>query len=231
MKIIKDLGLHEQGIDKRYGTVMRKRKFLFQCLCGATHELWGKRAEKQDTCKECNKGRTTHGEARGRLYNIHQGMKQRCTNPKSNKFHIYGVKGIKVDPQWASYDNFKEWAMSNGYDDTLTIDREDSSKDYTPSNCRWIPHSQNSAETTKVRAVVQWRKILKGGSSAVPMKVFTNGNIAAEELDLLYNHINRSCVRNDSEIEEGNVPKYSHGGFMWTYLDSLPNEWQDRITN
>lgn len=80
-----------------------------------------------------------------RLYWIWQDMKKRCYNLNCKCFKWYGGKGVKVCEEWKnSYSNFKEWALLNGYADGLTIDRVDNTKDYEPSNCRWVTQSENS---------------------------------------------------------------------------------------
>lgn len=45
--------------------------------------------------------------------------------------------------RWASFENF--WAdMGPTYVSGLTLDREDNSGNYEPTNCRWVPHKTNS---------------------------------------------------------------------------------------
>jgi len=90
-----------------------------------------------------------HGSRHTRLYNIWHGMKQRCFNPNDPNYKYYGGRGAVVCDEWLSFVSFKEWAESNGYDDTLSIDRIDPTSDYCPQNCRWIPLSENSRRAGK----------------------------------------------------------------------------------
>jgi hypothetical protein len=66
-------------------------------------------------------------------------MHRRCEQPTHSRFEYYGARGIKVCPEWASLETFREWALANGYADNLTIDRfPDRDGNYEPNNCRWV---------------------------------------------------------------------------------------------
>lgn len=95
--------------------------------------------------------RVIHGNSRvgyhTRLYNIWCGVKSRCDNSNNDSYRWYGRKGIKYCEEWQEFIPFKIWALANGYQDDLVIDRIDSSMDYSPLNCRWITQSENVRRT------------------------------------------------------------------------------------
>lgn len=82
---------------------------------------------------------TTHGKTGSRIYNIWIKMKMRCLNPNDHAYKGYGGRGIVVFKDWVeSFESFYSWAINNGYNDNLSIDRKDNDGDYTPNNCRFV---------------------------------------------------------------------------------------------
>lgn len=126
-----------------------------QCsVCGKTFLAFP--SDSKQTCsRECRKaipwGNVKHGESGGRLHNIWCGMKSRCKGTCSaSARHYYRDRGITVCSEWAeSFAAFKEWALANGYDETLELDRIDNDGNYCPENCRWATRSQQMTNTRK----------------------------------------------------------------------------------
>ena len=86
-----------------------------------------------------------HGYSNTRLYKIWRGMIKRCYQKYDKSYPRYGGRGISICDEWKSdFLNFREWAINNGYDDTLSIDREDTNGNYEPSNCRWATNLTQS---------------------------------------------------------------------------------------
>jgi hypothetical protein len=80
-----------------------------------------------------------------RIKSIFRGMKQRCYNPNDKAYCFYGSKGIQIYSEWLDNPkSFEDWAIENGYNDNLTIDRIDEDKDYCPDNCRWVTLKDNA---------------------------------------------------------------------------------------
>lgn len=136
------------GIDSKYIAPCGKRdaKWRCQCDCGKETTVIGRNLLSGRT-RSCgclhrellSERDTVHGERFTRLYRIWSGMKSRCYIPSSTSYPWYGARGIAVCAEWKnSFVSFKNWAMSHGYQDDLTIDRINVDGNYEPDNCRWV---------------------------------------------------------------------------------------------
>ena len=87
-----------------------------------------------------------------RLYSIWSAMIFRCYNPNAACYQRYGGAGITVCDDWLhSFETFRCWAKTNGYDDALSIDRIDGKKGYSPENCRWATPLQQTRNRKSTR--------------------------------------------------------------------------------
>ena len=86
-----------------------------------------------------------HGDTGTRLHRIWKSMKCRCNDQNHPSFKNYGARGIKVCTEWnESYTIFKKWAVSHGYADDLELERIDVNQGYSPENCKWITHHEQT---------------------------------------------------------------------------------------
>lgn len=79
------------------------------------------------------------------LYQCWGNIKTRCYNQKNARYKDYGGRGILMCKEWLdSFLNFKKWALGNGYQKGLEIDRIDNEDIYKPDNCRFVTSHENN---------------------------------------------------------------------------------------
>lgn len=132
-------------VGKKFGrlTVIRKvgktkgRKVQWECVCecGETKVVTTDKLNSGHT-QSCgclrHEATTKHGMWKDRLYTIWLDMKGRCG-------HHRCYKTISVCSEWSrSFEVFRDWSLTNGYSDSLSIDRINNEDGYCPENCRWV---------------------------------------------------------------------------------------------
>ncbi len=133
----------------------RQALWFCKCDCGETKVISGATLRRgvTNSCgclvKEAIISRCLKHKGKGtRLYNIWSGMKGRCLNLNSKDYGNYGGRGITICDEWVNkengFKNFRIWAMANGYQDVLSIDRIDNDGNYEPSNCRFVKMSKQA---------------------------------------------------------------------------------------
>ena len=103
-----------------------------------------------------------HGLKYTRIYQTWADMKRRCYN-KNDKMHYpaYGGRGIIVCDEWKNnFLSFYNWAMANGYNDKLTIERVDVNGNYTPNNCKWATVAEQNRNKRTCRKLFFRGKLL-----------------------------------------------------------------------
>lgn len=134
--------------------------------------------------KECTsqrgKNNIKHGQEGTRIYKLWATMKKRCVNPNDVAYKNYGGRGIKICDEWLDFSNFYEWAMNNGYEDTLTIERKDVNGNYCPENCKWATMKEQSNNKRnnhyleyngEIKTISQWADKLGISKSTISSRI------------------------------------------------------------
>jgi hypothetical protein len=86
-----------------------------------------------------------------RIYRIWDKVNQRCRNKNQTSYKDYGGRGITICDEWRNdFMSFYNWAIVNGYEDSLSIDRINNDGNYEPSNCRFSTQTVQSRNTRRL---------------------------------------------------------------------------------
>lgn len=113
-------------------------------------------------------------------------MKGRCQNPNNDAYKCYGGRGISVCEEWQEFIPFRDWALANGYQKGLTIDRINNNGNYEPSNCRWATRKEqaNNRSTNcflefngERKTFKEWSEITGISAKSISLRVNKGWNV------------------------------------------------------
>jgi len=124
-----------------------------KCECGnsvfitLSHFFAGK--HKSCGCKKSqllSKANSKHGMTNTPLFKVWTGILHRCYYKKAENYKNYGGKGVVVCDEWRNnFINFYDWAIKNGWEKGLQIDKDIKGNGllYSPKNCCIVSNKEN----------------------------------------------------------------------------------------
>jgi len=172
----------------------RNRQTQWKCLCTcgestivrSTHLLTGHTKSCGCLIKEAvSESSKTHGMRETLEYSTWILMKNRCNNPNSDKYYLYGGRGIKVCSEWNnSFENFYA-DMGDRPTNVHSIDRKDNNGNYTPENCRWATQQEQCRNKRNNRlityagkslCVAEWAELIGMPPSTIYSRLYRGWN-------------------------------------------------------
>ncbi len=179
----------------------KNRAIICRCECGnekairLVHLVRGR-------IKTCGCLNEKHGLSRKPLYRCWRSIKERCYLETYINSDRYKDRNIQMCEEWKnSFLSFKQWALNNGYDPSLRIDRINNDGNYEPSNCRFVTNQENvnNRETTF--------KVNYNGIEYPFMDLIRIKNIKKQNINTIRLRINRGWEHEkafDTLIRKGN---------------------------
>ena len=158
---------------KCLGHINGSRRAIVECkVCQKEYEVDPNKLQYRKHCGCIVRGKvaSNYASSHPRLRGILKHMMARCYNPNNQDYYNYGARGITVCDEWkVNTDSFCKWALDNGYEETLTIERIDSSKGYYPENCKWANAEEQARNTRRVKMTIENAREIRIKYNQIPI--------------------------------------------------------------
>lgn len=117
-----------------------------------------------------------------KLFNVWRNMIRRCYDQNSDRYYTYGNRGITVCDEWKNnFKQFAKWAVENGWQVGLSIERKDYDGMYCPENCTFITMAEQARNKTnnvlitmngETKCVAEWCETLNLDAKTVYARIY-----------------------------------------------------------
>lgn len=135
---------------------------------------------------------TKHNLSKHRIYRLWASVKNRCYNSNEPSYASYGARGVRMCDEWVdSPEVFIAWALANGWQDGLQIDKDIRAKElglepllYSPLTCLFVTPQQNSnlrrdsnflTFNGKTQTLIQWSREVGIKHTTIGMRILNYG--------------------------------------------------------
>lgn len=150
-KVFGKLTVLKRGENRVEPSGKTKVYWLCECECGVEKEYEGS-SLREGTSKSCGCVKRklakninlSHNMSKSKEYKAWAKMKERCYNPNTERYLIYGGRGITVCDEWKnSFEKFYE-DMGDKPSPQHSIDRINVDGNYEKDNCRWATEKEQA---------------------------------------------------------------------------------------
>jgi hypothetical protein len=140
---------------------MQKGKSIWQARCGCGTVIEAVAGELlRGATKSCgclareliSDFRTSHGMTKSATYASWSAMHSRTSDTESTGYQNYGGRGISVCPEWSNFEIFL--SDMGERPEGRSLDRKDTDKGYSKTNCQWSTPRQQANNRRKNRRYI-----------------------------------------------------------------------------
>lgn len=200
------VGLHfgKLRVDRAAPSRNDRTYWMCECSCGAVISVATDALRRGMTIscgcykrelqsKLCKERMATHGMKGTPEYKVWDTMRQRCSNPKNDKYLTYGGRGIHVCERWNDFSMFIS-DIGRRPSSLHSLDRIDPNGNYEPGNVRWATQKEqqnNRRDNRKftidgeTKTVAEWADAYRIRPNIVTQRINRDGWCIKRALGIL----------------------------------------------